>query len=84
MLYFQTYVQNILSQNASDVYRIIVKEGGHFYVCGDVKMASDVTTTLENIIMSEGNMSSEEAKNYVLKLRVKINLYCIICIYTVS
>lgn len=47
-----------------------MKEGGHFYVCGDVKMASDVTATLEMILASEGNMSMQDAKNFVLKLRV--------------
>ena len=68
--YLQAYVQNILNKNSRDVYKTIVKEGGHFYVCGDVKMASDVTATLEKIIMTEGKMTTQDAKNYILKLRV--------------
>ena len=68
--HFQTYVQNILKQNSNSVFRCIVKEGGHFYVCGDVKMASDVTAILESILASEGNMTIQDAKNFVLKLRV--------------
>ena len=66
----QTYVQTILRKNAADVYRIIVKECGHFYVCGDVKMASDVTATLEEIIMTEGKMSPQDAKDFIRKLQV--------------
>lgn len=65
----KAYVQNILNKNSRDVYQTIVKEGGHFYVCGDVKMASDVTATLEKIIMTEGMMTTQDAKNYILKLR---------------
>lgn len=65
----KTYVQNILKKNAEDVYNCIVKQNGHFYVCGDVKMASDVTATLEKILASEGNMTIQDAKNFIMKLR---------------
>ncbi|KAL4224321.1 Nitric oxide synthase [Mactra antiquata] len=65
----KTYVQTILKQNAADVFKCIVKQSGHFYVCGDVKMASDVTATLEKILSTEGSMSSQDAKNFILKLR---------------
>ena len=47
-----------------------MKQGGHFYVCGDVGMASDVTTTLSKIIQEHGKMSAEQAQSYLLKLRV--------------
>lgn len=48
-----------------------MKKGGHFFVCGDVGMASDVTTTLSKIIQEHGKMTSEQAQSYLLKLRVK-------------
>ncbi|XP_064613409.1 nitric oxide synthase 1-like [Liolophura sinensis] len=65
----KTYVQDILMKNSEEVYRSIVQDGGHFYVCGDVSMASDVCNTLEKILQNYGSMSPETAKNYVLKLR---------------
>ncbi|XP_045171466.2 nitric oxide synthase, brain-like [Mercenaria mercenaria] len=65
----KTYVQTILKQNAAVVFNCIVKEGGHFYVCGDVKMASDVTATLEKILSTQGDMTMQDAKNFIMKLR---------------
>jgi len=75
-LFLQTYVQGILKQNSAVVFNTIVKQGGHFYVCGDVKMASDVTATLEKIIATEGNMTQQDAKNLVMKLRVNKKVLC--------
>ncbi|KAK3576127.1 hypothetical protein CHS0354_043096 [Potamilus streckersoni] len=63
------YVQDYLHLNLSDVYNSILRDGGHIYVCGDVKMASDVTSTLETIFQEEGKMSAQDAKNFVQKLR---------------
>jgi sulfite reductase alpha subunit-like flavoprotein len=71
MSYAQVYVQDILIQNASITYEMVVKRGGHFYVCGDVSMANDVTKTLEQILSQQGGMKAEQAKNFVLKLKVK-------------
>lgn len=51
-----------------------MKEGGHFYVCGDVGMASDVTTTLSKIIQEHGKMTSEQAQSYLLKLKVRFKI----------
>nr|AAS93626.1 nitric oxide synthase a [Sepia officinalis] len=65
----KTYVQHLLKKNSKSVCDAIVREGGHFYVCGDVQMASDVSDTVEMILKEDAPMSSEEAKNYVLKLR---------------
>ena len=66
----KTYVQDMLRKNGSEVYEVVVKNGGHFYVCGDVQMASDVTETLCKIVQEKGKMSSGEAQSYMLKLRV--------------
>ena len=71
MFFLQTYVQTILKQNSVEVFNCIVKEGGHFYVCGDVKMASDVTATLEKILSTQGDMTMQDAKNFIMKLRVR-------------
>ncbi|KAL3867553.1 hypothetical protein ACJMK2_040440 [Sinanodonta woodiana] len=63
------YVQDYLIQNSTEVYNIMVREGGHFYVCGDAEMAKDVTSTLEKILQKEGNMRVEDATNFILKLK---------------
>nr|QCX35683.1 Nitric Oxide Synthase 1b [Octopus bimaculoides] len=65
----KTYVQHMLAKNSKMVSDAIVREGGHFYVCGDVQMASDVSNTIELILREEAHMTAECAKNYVLKLR---------------
>ncbi|CAH1801568.1 unnamed protein product, partial [Owenia fusiformis] len=63
------YVQTILSKNSKDVYRQIVVERGHFYVCGDVTMASEVSNALRHIIKTEGKMTSDEAQQFILTMR---------------
>nr|KAI8753849.1 nitric oxide synthase [Biomphalaria glabrata] len=65
----KVYVQDILLSNAPYVYEAIVKKGGHFYVCGDVSMAHDVTQTLEVILQDQGKMDAENAAQLVTKLR---------------
>lgn len=64
-------MQDILFNNAANTYEAVVKRGGHFYVCGDVSMANDVTKTLQQILALYGGMQPEEAKNFVLKLKVQ-------------
>ena len=39
-------------------------------MCGDVRMAADVTNTLEEALQHEGRMSSEDAKRYVNEMKV--------------
>nr|QJF53971.1 Nitric oxide synthase [Sinohyriopsis cumingii] len=63
------YVQDYLLQNSTEIYNNILREGGHFYVCGDAKMATDVTSTLEKILQKEGNISAQDAKNLLMTLR---------------
>lgn len=67
----QTYVQDLMRGEAKNLYRQLVLEGGHFYVCGDVTMAEHVLQTLKMIVQSEANMTSEQVENYMLTLRVR-------------
>ena len=60
----------MLRKNASEVFRLIDELKGHLYVCGDIKMASEVETTLEDIITTEGKMTRDEAKAYLSNMRV--------------
>lgn len=59
---------------AKALYRQLVCEGGHFYVCGDVTMAEHVLQTLKVIVQSEGSMSAEQVENYMHTLRVSMVL----------
>lgn len=63
----KVYIQDLMSVNSEDIYDCIVNKQGHFFVCGDVRMAADVTKTLEIIIQKHSvvKMSLDEAKNYV-------------------
>ena len=58
-----------------EIYELIYNQYGHFYVCGDVKMAADVTKTLELALQHEGKMSIDEAQNYLYDMKVNIFIY---------
>lgn len=66
----KTYVQHLMIKNMKEIYELIYNQNGHFYVCGDVKMAADVTTTLEIVLQCEGKMSIDEAKAYLTDMKV--------------
>lgn len=69
----QTYVQNLILQEAAEIYKIIVMEGGHFYVCGDCTMAEHVYHTLKTIILRYGGMNETQSEAFMLSLRVGIS-----------
>merc|ERR1712176_30174 len=64
----KVYVQHKLAKNSKRVWNYIDQEGAYIYVCGGVKMGHDVSETLKTIISDEGDLSKEEAKNYLDKL----------------
>lgn len=64
----KVYVQNLLSQHSKDTWTLIDQDGGYIYVCGGVKMGSDVMDALKIIVSNEGNMSLDGAKSYLSKL----------------
>lgn len=43
------YVQDKLLEDGDDIYKLIMQDGAHVYVCGDVAMADGVYKTLANI-----------------------------------
>lgn len=55
---------------ADKIYRQIYSEAGHFYVCGDCKMAEDVSQTLRNIIQEQSGMTNTQLDNYLWRMRV--------------
>ncbi|WP_138416170.1 assimilatory sulfite reductase (NADPH) flavoprotein subunit [Aquibacillus sediminis] len=63
------YVQHRMLAKSKELYQWLEK-GAHVYVCGDEKhMAKDVQQALLSIIEKEGNMSVEEAENYLATMR---------------
>ncbi|XP_035436564.2 nitric oxide synthase [Spodoptera frugiperda] len=63
------YVQALLEDEGAEMTRLLVEEHGHFYVCGDCKMADDVEQKLEEIIQKHGDMTKEDAKEFIDSLR---------------
>jgi sulfite reductase (NADPH) flavoprotein alpha-component len=62
------YVQHRMMENAAELWNWL-KEGAHFYVCGDAKrMAHDVDLALRSIVEREGGMSADAAKAYVAEM----------------
>lgn len=65
----KVYVQHKLAEQANEVWQWLQK-GAHFYVCGDATyMAKDVHQTLIEIVASQGEMSHEDAEDYVAALK---------------
>ncbi|HUR46162.1 MAG TPA: sulfite reductase subunit alpha, partial [Candidatus Saccharimonadales bacterium] len=65
------YVQNRMMEHASELWRWL-EAGAHFYVCGDAKrMARDVDTALHDAIVKAGGKTSEQAAEYVAKLKTE-------------
>ncbi|XP_012063514.1 PREDICTED: nitric oxide synthase-like [Atta cephalotes] len=66
---FETYVQDLIQSEAPQIYKMVVYERGHFYVCGDCTMAEDVYQTLKQIIQTHSQMTDKEVEAYMLSLR---------------
>ncbi|GAA5507165.1 sulfite reductase subunit alpha [Novipirellula caenicola] len=64
----KVYVQDRMRENGAELFQWLC-DGAHFYVCGDAsRMAADVDRTLKQIVAEHGNMSQEEADQYVAGL----------------
>ena len=40
-------MQDLLRKNADEIVELLMESQAHFYVCGDISMASDVFRTIE-------------------------------------
>ncbi|NXS96328.1 MTRR reductase, partial [Jacana jacana] len=64
------YVQDVIRLYAKEVARILLKEGGYFYVCGDKKhMADGVSDAVVDIISVEMEVDKLEAMKILAMLR---------------
>jgi sulfite reductase (NADPH) flavoprotein alpha-component len=65
----KVYVQDRLKEQAAEVFAWL-ERGAHLYICGDAnRMAKDVHETLLEIIAEQGNLSAEQAEDYLKSLR---------------
>ncbi len=63
------YVQDRLAENAAELFTWL-ERGAHLYLCGDMsRMAKDVEATLIDIIIAQGNKTTEQAVQYLKDLR---------------
>ncbi|XP_061852033.1 methionine synthase reductase isoform X2 [Colius striatus] len=64
------YVQDVIRLYAKEVTRVLLKEGGYFYVCGDKKrMADGVSDAVVDILSMEMQVDKLEAMKTLAMLR---------------
>jgi len=71
----KVYVQDVMEKNMDSIFDAIFNKRGHFYVCGDVRMASKVTQALELTLQYKNNMTIEEAKEYVFNMKEELRFH---------
>lgn len=65
----KVYVQDKMNEASAELWSWI-EGGAHFYVCGDATyMAPDVDQALRSAIQQHGNMSAEQADEYVDQMK---------------
>ena len=53
-----------MKENADLLVNLLL-EGAHFYVCGDISMARDVSYVLYDILVKNAAMTIQEAKEFL-------------------
>ena len=62
---YKIYVQDKILDNGAEIWAWL-SEGAYFYVCGDAEyMAPDVDAALHKIAEEHGDMSAEEAREFI-------------------
>ena len=63
------YVQHKMSEHGEDLFEWL-ENGGYFYICGDAtRMAKDVDQALCDIASKWGNLTADQAREYVNNLK---------------
>jgi len=65
----KTYVQDQILEVAPLIYRTLVEQNGHFYVCGDCAMAEDVANTLRLVFQKAGGLNIQQSESLLMLLR---------------
>ncbi len=61
----KVYVQDRMREQGARLWAWL-EDGAHFYVCGDAgRMAKDVDAALKSVVAEHGNLSGEQAAQYV-------------------
>ncbi len=67
----KVYVQDKMVEKGADLF-FWLQQGAYLYVCGDAaRMAKDVEAALQTIIMVHGDLSEQEAREYIKRLRAE-------------
>nr|QQZ00429.1 CPR [Cydia pomonella] len=65
----KVYVTHLLEKNLEQIWDVIGKRNGHFYICGDAKnMAVDVRNIILKAIQEQGGKTEVEAVQFLKKL----------------
>ncbi|NOQ15137.1 MAG: sulfite reductase subunit alpha [Methyloprofundus sp.] len=63
------YVQDRMREKGAELFSLL-EQGGYFFVCGDAyRMAKDVDKALHDVIATQGNLSEEQAAEYVNQMK---------------
>ena len=66
----KVYVQDRIKEQAKEVFAWL-ERGAHLYICGDAnRMAKDVHQTLVDVIAEQGQLTAEQAEQYLKDLRI--------------
>jgi nitric-oxide synthase len=64
------YVQNLLETDEAKLFKLIFHDHAHFYVCGNIQMASDVHKFFKKIIQERAHKSPNQAEEYLKEIKV--------------
>ncbi|MDR1876073.1 MAG: NADPH-dependent assimilatory sulfite reductase flavoprotein subunit [Flavobacteriaceae bacterium] len=66
---YKIYVQDRIREQSKEIWKWL-QDGAYIYVCGDAsQMAKEVENTLLEVIKEEGNLSQEQAEDFIDELR---------------
>ena len=60
----------MIARNFPKIHDLIFNKKGHVYICGDVRMAADVTDVIEQCLIEQCKISLDEAKAYIIDMMV--------------
>ena len=63
------YVQDRMLENGQQLFAWL-ERGGYLFICGDAyRMAKDVDKMLHTIVQAQGDMSADDAEDYINELK---------------
>lgn len=65
------YAQDLLRVYGKEVFRQLVEENGHLYVCGSQALSDGVSAAIEHILIDQGQLKPQEAAALLTNLKVR-------------